>query len=79
MSQAAGYSGTPLAQKLGLRDGQRALFIDLPQSLAALATAREFAESRQMSLTSLPTPRRAMTLSISSPAPVPCSKSGASA
>jgi len=24
---AAGYSGTPLAQKLGLKDAQRALFI----------------------------------------------------
>ena len=30
MSDPAGYSGTPLAQKLGLKDGQRALFIDLP-------------------------------------------------
>ena len=48
MSDLAGYSGTPLAQKLGLRDGQRALFIDLPPSLAELATARAFAESRQI-------------------------------
>jgi hypothetical protein len=44
MSQAAGYSGTPLAQKLGLKDGQRALFIDLPVSLAGLTTSRQFAE-----------------------------------
>lgn len=39
----AGYSGTPLAQKLGLKDGQRVLFLDLPDSLGALATARAFA------------------------------------
>lgn len=49
MSDPAGYSGTPLAQKLGLRDGQRALFIDLPASLAELATARNFIESRRVS------------------------------
>lgn len=40
----SGYSGTPLAQKLGLRDGQRVLFVDLPESFAGLAAAREFAE-----------------------------------
>lgn len=45
MSGLAGYSGTPLAQKLGLRDGFRALFIDLPVSLADLKTSRAFAES----------------------------------
>jgi hypothetical protein len=39
---AAGYSGTPLARKLGLRDGQRVLFLELPESLDALATARDF-------------------------------------
>ena len=38
----AGYSGTPLAQKLGLKDGTRALFIDLPASLTALAASRDF-------------------------------------
>lgn len=43
----AGYSGTPLAQKLGLRDGQRVLFLDLPEGLAALATARSFAAARR--------------------------------
>ena len=31
----AGYSGTPLAQKLSLRDGQRAWFEDMPDSVAA--------------------------------------------
>ena len=45
MSELAGYSGTPLAQKLGLKDGQRVLFIDLPASLAELATARDFVET----------------------------------
>ena len=40
---AAGYTGTPLTQKLGLKDGQAALFLDLPDSLAELATARDFA------------------------------------
>lgn len=39
----SGYSGTPLAQKLGLRDGQHVLFIDLPPSLAELREARRFA------------------------------------
>lgn len=38
----AGYSGTPLAQKLGLKDGQRVLFIDLPDSLGELRTSRSF-------------------------------------
>ncbi|HEY0920390.1 DUF3052 domain-containing protein [Devosia sp.] len=41
---AAGYSGTPLAQKLGLRDGQRVLFIALPPDLEGLRSARRFAE-----------------------------------
>jgi hypothetical protein len=43
----AGYSGTPLAQKLGLKDGQRVLFLDLPESLADLCTSRDFAESKR--------------------------------
>ena len=44
MAQAAGYSGTPLAQKLGLKDGQRVLFIGLPEAAADLLTARDFVE-----------------------------------
>lgn len=44
---SAGYSGTPLAQKLGLKDGQSALFLDLPDTLAELATARDFAAVEQ--------------------------------
>lgn len=39
-----GYSGTPLPQKLGLKDGQRVLFIDLPAELNALRSARQFGE-----------------------------------
>lgn len=41
---SSGYSGTPLPQKLGLKDGQRALFVSLPDDLDELATAREFRE-----------------------------------
>lgn len=48
-----GYSGTPLAKKLGLKDGQRALFIDLPASLADLSTSRAFAESTRITLDQL--------------------------
>lgn len=44
MSAASGYSGTPLPQKLGLKDGQRALFVSLPDELDELATSREFLE-----------------------------------
>jgi len=44
MTATAGYSGTPLAQKLGLKDGQRALFIALPPELDELAEARSFRE-----------------------------------
>ncbi len=47
MSAAAGYSATPLAQKLGLKDGQRALLIALPAELDELRTARNFRELAQ--------------------------------
>jgi hypothetical protein len=42
---SAGYSGTPLAQKLGLKDGQRVLFLDIPAALAVLPAARNFTEA----------------------------------
>ena len=48
MTNSAGYSGTPLAQKLGLKDGSRALFIDMPASLADLASSRDFVESSRI-------------------------------
>ncbi|MGD9737875.1 MAG: DUF3052 domain-containing protein [Bauldia sp.] len=37
-----GYSGTPLARKLGLKDGQVALFVGLPPELAWLREAAGF-------------------------------------
>jgi len=40
----AGYSGTPLPQKLGLKDGQRVLFIALPKELKDLRKSRNFVE-----------------------------------
>ncbi|WP_043618042.1 hypothetical protein [Ensifer sp. ZNC0028] len=33
----AGYSGTPLARKLGLKDGQRALLLGVPSGLDAIS------------------------------------------
>jgi hypothetical protein len=39
-----GYSGTALAQKLGLKDGQRVLFISLPKELKELRISRHFVE-----------------------------------
>ena len=45
MSDPAGYSGTPLAQKLGMKDGQRVTFVNLPKSLDDLRTARAFADT----------------------------------
>ncbi len=41
---SAGYSGTPLPRKLGLKDGQRAAFIALPDNLNWLAEAVPFLE-----------------------------------
>lgn len=41
---AQGYSGTPLPQKLGLKDGQRVLFIALPKELKDLRKSRNFVE-----------------------------------
>jgi hypothetical protein len=38
----AGYSGTPLARKLGLKDGQAVAFVGLPDSLAHLQDAAGF-------------------------------------
>lgn len=39
----AGYSGTPLPRKLGLKQGQRVLFIELPEDLGWLREADDFA------------------------------------
>ena len=42
-----GYSGTPLPKKLGLKDGQRVLFLDLPAELSDVGAAAAFSEVRQ--------------------------------
>ena len=42
----AGYSGTPLPRKLGLKDGMAALFIALPPELAGLKTAAGFVSAK---------------------------------
>ncbi len=44
MAQQAGYSGTPLAKKLGLKDGQSVAFAGLPESLTWLTEERAFAK-----------------------------------
>jgi hypothetical protein len=46
MATAPGYSGTPLPQKLGLKDGQRVMFLGLPEDLSELKRSRNFAELR---------------------------------
>jgi len=38
----AGYSGTPLEKKLGLKDGQRVCWLNRPATLDALASSRAF-------------------------------------
>jgi hypothetical protein len=46
-----GYSGTPLPKKLGLSEGQRVLFVGLPEALAGLASCCDFrAADRQTGL-----------------------------
>ncbi len=45
---AAGYSGTPLTKKLGLKDGQPVAFAGLPDTLSDLASARQFASLEQV-------------------------------
>ena len=46
--QDAGYSGTPLAKKLGLKDGQAVAFAGLPESLSHLTEARAFSYLTQV-------------------------------
>ena len=47
MIASPGYSGTPLPQKLGYKDGQRILFIALPPELNDLRVTRQFLELAQ--------------------------------
>mgnify|MGYP000589715945 CR=1 FL=1 len=42
MTNATGYSTTPLPNKLGLKDGQAVCFINLPESLRWLGDAAQF-------------------------------------
>lgn len=46
MMAVAGYSGTPLPKKLGLKDGQAAAFVNLPASLDDLKSAANFISCR---------------------------------
>ncbi|MEQ1899614.1 MAG: DUF3052 domain-containing protein [Devosia sp.] len=43
-ASAVGYSGTPLPKKLGLKDGQRVMFISLPPELKDLRKSAHFVE-----------------------------------
>lgn len=43
----AGYSGTPLAKKLGLKPGMRAWFLDMPDSVRAEIEAENLGLSEQ--------------------------------
>jgi hypothetical protein len=54
MTTPTGYSGTPLPQKLGYRDGQRILFIALPAVLDDLRNSRNFSEIAQFGWEILP-------------------------
>lgn len=45
---AAGYSGTPLAAKLGLKDGMAIAFVALPEDLSELAGSRNFASVERL-------------------------------
>ena len=49
MSALAGYSGTPLEKKLGLKDGQVVAFIGLPDSLQWLCGTRAFVSVETLS------------------------------
>jgi hypothetical protein len=44
-SPDVGYTGAPLPNKLGLKDGQALVFVALPESLGHLAEARSFASA----------------------------------
>jgi hypothetical protein len=46
MAATAGYSGTPLPKKLGLKDGQAVAFLGLPAELDDLRSAALFAREQ---------------------------------
>ncbi len=47
--KAAGYSGTPLERKLGLKDGQKVAFVALPDDLGGLTRVCSFGETMILS------------------------------
>lgn len=49
----AGYSGTPLHKKLGLKDGQKAVFVDLPEALSDLSEAANFSHCENVAFEEL--------------------------
>lgn len=49
----AGYSGTPLPKKLGLKDGQTVGFVDLPDDLVFLKEAAAFTEVAALAATDI--------------------------
>lgn len=51
---AAGYSGKPLPDKLGMKDGDAALFVNLPEEVSGLAEARDFASCDRIAWDALP-------------------------
>jgi hypothetical protein len=58
-----GYSGTPLAVKLGLKDGQDVVFVALPETLGELTQAKSFASvARVAQLSELRLPPRSVDL-----------------
>jgi hypothetical protein len=58
MLAAAGYSGTPLAAKLGLKDGMDVAFVALPEKFAELARSRDFVSLERLDRWSDLTARR---------------------
>ena len=53
----AGYSGTPLAEKLGQKPAQRALLVAVPEELAPHIKVTKFAEVREASAVNTKTPK----------------------
>ncbi|WP_375201127.1 DUF3052 family protein [Hyphococcus sp.] len=48
---AAGYSGTPLLKKLGVKDGQSALLVAVPEDIPALSSFKNWARVKSAKTT----------------------------
>lgn len=48
---AAGYSGTPLLKKLGVKDGQTALLVAVPEDIPALSNFKNWARVKSAKTT----------------------------